>query len=128
MDTLTDYGLWGIIGAILLRELWPFLRDKWYPDYRKDQTRLQDALIKVIQDNTTAINILTERIGGRDVSAQREAALVIDHLSDLREGLMALRVDLSEVCMRLNIDPPSKKRPRVSKVMDIQHPIDPASS
>lgn len=75
-----DYGI--LIAAALwfvYSQIWPWLRDRWYPDHIKSAAderryvrRREDHVIDVVKDNTTAMIALTVAIS----SQQRTLELI----------------------------------------------------
>jgi len=63
MDNLgTDYGLWGLIILIAIKELWPFFRDKFYPDQMKLRQSKDDRVTVALEGISTAQNTMAQAI------------------------------------------------------------------
>jgi hypothetical protein len=98
---MMDYELWILIAAWGTRELWPFLAKVWFPAMYKGSGKREDALLRVVEDNTRAITTLTERMAARD----QQGMNAIHALDDIR-------MDIAEVCRALSVQPPSRTRRR----------------
>jgi len=58
----TDYGLWGLIILIAIKELWPFFRDKIYPDQMRLRQSKDDRVTIALEGISTAQNTMAQAI------------------------------------------------------------------
>ena len=61
---LDQYSLPIIILYILVKEIWPFVRDKWFPQYSEDRKRLREKITDLEERNVIAIEKLAVLLDG----------------------------------------------------------------
>lgn len=99
MPDATTTATWTLIAAWLIKELWPFVRDRLYPDLAQSRTvslvearEREDRLLRVLENNTAAMTALQVTSEAAARASERTATAMQELAEDL-EGLRAqLRV------------------------------------
>lgn len=110
-DLLAKYGL---LGYIAYKEVWPFLRDRLYPDLakarrseRSDERKREDRLFETLEANTAAMVKLQGTLEAIHVQMARQSEVI--HLQGL---------DISGLYGYLRVPQPSRERPRAERLGD----------
>lgn len=103
-----QYGLWGFLGYVAVREIWPFVRDRVWPARVKKAHQEQERLNRMEERQIEAIEAMGTSV--------HEMALAIsannERLSALIAGFAAHSSDMSHAVtvMRERTGVPAKKR------------------
>lgn len=110
-DLIAKYGL---LGYIAYKEVWPFLRDRLYPDLararrteRSDERKREDRLFETLEANTAAMVKLQGTLEAIHVQMARQSEVI--HLQGL---------DISGLYGYLRVPQPSRERPRAERLGD----------
>ena len=110
------FGSWpGLVVYILLKDLVPFLRDKWWPQQVAEQS--QEAILRRAQDAqfidlrerevvaqehiATSLTILTERVGHQERLMQLHSEQTLTLFAKVSNSLGGLRADHNLLVDRL---------------------------
>ena len=104
----TDYGLWGLVAYVILKELWPFLRDTIWPSRMKFVQSQEERMTKAIEIIGDSSKLQAEALVALGERMTNMTHLMQNHDTVTTDAITAMLVKTGTMPRRRNADKKNK--------------------
>ncbi len=106
----TDYGLWGLLAYVLIKELWPFIRDTLWPSRMKFVQSQEERMTKAIEIIGDSSKLQAEALVALGERMTNMTNLMQNHDAVTTDAITAMLVKTGTMPHRRTTDKKARKK------------------